>query len=256
MRNIYVYQCTQMLMIKTYPGGDGAIGFVKNSLFENFWAYDTTYGLDIDQYWQSKTTPNTGAVAISGLTFNNWTGTVDNGVQRAPIVIRGSDIVPLTDIALSAFDMWTVNQSKLLHQCKNVYGTGYCAGTSTAGQVLTSFTTTMTVTAKPAAFTSPISPAWGVSGYGLTIPIPVYTPAVMWDASSTKVAAVVKAAVNTANTSPTSSIKASSATSTANAVSTPITSISGSSVTGPSPSITTVETTLYTTLIPVKTVLV
>jgi hypothetical protein len=45
MRNIYVYQCTQMLMIKTWPGGSGAMGYVKYSVFENFWAYDTTYGL-------------------------------------------------------------------------------------------------------------------------------------------------------------------------------------------------------------------
>jgi rhamnogalacturonan hydrolase len=45
MRNIYVYQCTQMLMIKTWPGGSGAMGYVKDSVFENFWAYDTTYGL-------------------------------------------------------------------------------------------------------------------------------------------------------------------------------------------------------------------
>lgn len=45
MRNIYVYQSTQMLMIKTFPGGSGATGYVKNSLFENFWAYDTTYAL-------------------------------------------------------------------------------------------------------------------------------------------------------------------------------------------------------------------
>lgn len=34
-----------MLLIKTWPGGSGAVGYVKNSLFENFVAYDTTYGL-------------------------------------------------------------------------------------------------------------------------------------------------------------------------------------------------------------------
>jgi rhamnogalacturonan hydrolase len=34
-----------MLMIKTWPGGSGAMGYVKDSVFENFWAYDTTYGL-------------------------------------------------------------------------------------------------------------------------------------------------------------------------------------------------------------------
>ena len=45
MRDIYIFQCTQMLMIKTFPGGTEAVGYVKDSLFENFWAYDTTYGL-------------------------------------------------------------------------------------------------------------------------------------------------------------------------------------------------------------------
>lgn len=49
MRNIYSYQSTQMLMIKTFPGGTGSVGYVKDSLFENFWSYDCTYGLDIDQ---------------------------------------------------------------------------------------------------------------------------------------------------------------------------------------------------------------
>jgi hypothetical protein len=47
MRNIYIHQCTQMLMIKTFPGGSGATGYVKDSVFENFWAYDSTYGLGI-----------------------------------------------------------------------------------------------------------------------------------------------------------------------------------------------------------------
>ncbi|TVY36592.1 putative rhamnogalacturonase A [Lachnellula subtilissima] len=187
MRNIYIFQCTEMLMIKTFPGGTGAVGYVKDSLFENFWAYDTTYGLDIDQYWYSHTTPDTGAVALSGLTFNNWTGTVDNGASRAPIVIRGSDIVPITDISLTNIDMWTENGNKILNQCKNVYGTGYCAGTATASPLAT-FTTTATTTVTPAGYTSPTSPAWGIAGYGTTLPIPVYTPAAFWSPVSSGVA--------------------------------------------------------------------
>jgi rhamnogalacturonan hydrolase len=186
MRSIYVYQCTQMLMIKTLPGGSGAMGYVKDSVFENFWAYDTIYGLDIDQYWESTTTPDTGAVALSGLTFNNWTGTVNNGIQRGPIVIRGSDIVPLADITLSNSDMWTLNGGKLFNQCKNVYGTGYCAATSTAS-LLATFTTTVTTTSPPSGYTAPTRPAWGVAGYGTADPIPVYTPAVFWSPASSGV---------------------------------------------------------------------
>ncbi len=68
---------------------------------------------------------------------------MNNGVSRGPIVIRGSNIVPLTDITLSDFFMWTVNQNKILNQCKNVYGTGYCAATSTAA-ALAAFATTVT----------------------------------------------------------------------------------------------------------------
>lgn len=49
MRNVYSYQSTQMLMIKTFPGGSGAEGYVRDSTFEGFWSYDCTYGLDIDQ---------------------------------------------------------------------------------------------------------------------------------------------------------------------------------------------------------------
>ena len=45
MRDIYIFECTQMLMIKTFPGGNGKVGYVKDSIFENFWAYSTTYGL-------------------------------------------------------------------------------------------------------------------------------------------------------------------------------------------------------------------
>jgi hypothetical protein len=195
MRNIYSHQCTQMLMIKTYPGGSGAVGHVKDSLFENFWAYDSTYGLDIDQYWQYKTTPNTGAVQLSDLTFNNWTGSVNDGVQRAPIVIRGSDIVPLKDITLSNFNMWTENKGKILNKCNNVYGTGYCAAQSTQS-VLATFTTTATTTSPPAGYTAPTKPAWGLeTGYGKTIPIPVYTPAAFWAPVSSGVASTAEVVV-------------------------------------------------------------
>ena len=34
---------------QNFPGGTGAEGYVKDSVFENFWSYDCIYGLDIDQ---------------------------------------------------------------------------------------------------------------------------------------------------------------------------------------------------------------
>jgi rhamnogalacturonan hydrolase len=151
-------------------------------------------------------------VALSSLTFHNWTGTVNNGVSRGPIVIRGSDIVPLTDITLSDFSMWTVNQNKILNQCKNVYGTGYCAATSTPGARLTTFTTTVTTASPPAGFTNPTRPIWGVSDYGTAIPIPIYTPAVFWSPVSSGVASPGSASKEKAVKTSSVSVPASTAT--------------------------------------------
>jgi rhamnogalacturonan hydrolase len=95
-------------------------------------------------------------------------------------VIRGSDIVPVTDVTLTNIDMWTLNGDKVVHQCYNVFGTGLCAGDDTQ----TTVSNLATSTTPPAAYTSPASPAWGVSGYGVTIPIPVYTPAAFWSYSA------------------------------------------------------------------------
>ncbi|KAL7271770.1 hypothetical protein RUND412_005451 [Rhizina undulata] len=186
MRRIYVHQNTQMLMIKTWPGGTGAVGYVKNSIFEDFWAYDTTYALDIDQYWYNHATPDTGAIQLTGLEFKNWTGTVDNGINRGPIVIKGSDIVPLTNITLEDFGMWTVNKAEVLLTCRNVYGTGYCARSLASGATATAFSSTITYTTTMPGYTSPTSPAWGLgtTGYGTTVSIPVYTPAVFWSVAS------------------------------------------------------------------------
>ncbi|GAB7357641.1 hypothetical protein MBLNU459_g0138t1 [Dothideomycetes sp. NU459] len=202
MRNIYAYECTNMLMIKTYPGGNDAEGYVKDSLFENFIGWSTTYALDIDQYWQSKTTPNTGAVALSGLTFSNWTGSLANGIQRGAVVIRGSDIVPLQDITLEDFDMWSLYSDKVVNQCKNVYGTGMCiqAASGTAA-----YTTSVTSTVSPTGWTSPAAPTWAVTGYGTTIPIPIYTPAVFWPTASSGAEAAAVVATTTAKPSATSS---------------------------------------------------
>lgn len=195
MRNVYATQCTEMLMIKTYPGGNGAEGYVKDSLFENFFGYDTTYALDIDQYWQSKTTPDTGAVALSDLTFRNWTGSLANGIQRGAVIIRGSDIVPLQGITLEDFDMWSLYSNEVINQCKNVYGTGMCiqATTGTA-----TYTTSVTSTVSPTGWTTPTAPAWAVTGYGTTVAIPIYTPAVFWPTASTAAAsATITASAST-----------------------------------------------------------
>jgi rhamnogalacturonan hydrolase len=120
--------------------------------------------------------------------------------------------VPLTDITLSDFSMWTVNQNKILNQCKNVYGTGYCAATSTSGAYLTTFTTTVTTTSPPAGFTNPTRPIWGVGDYGTAIPIPIYTPAVFWSPVSSGVASPGSASTGNAVKASSVSVPASTAT--------------------------------------------
>ncbi|KAL8840317.1 MAG: hypothetical protein Q9170_001401 [Blastenia crenularia] len=75
MRDIYFYKSTEMLMIKTYTGGSDAVGYVKDSLFENFRSYDCTptdwmlinlwsIQPEIDKItnWYNHASPDTGAV--------------------------------------------------------------------------------------------------------------------------------------------------------------------------------------------------
>lgn len=221
MRRVYVYQCTQMLMIKTWPGGTGAVGYVRNSIFEDFWAYDTTYALDIDQYWYDHTTPNTGAIEISSLIFSNWTGTVDNGISHGPIIIRGSNIVPLTNITLQDFAMWTVNKNQVVLQCRNVYGTGYCARELASGATPTEFSSTVTMTTTMSGYVVPTSPTWAVAGYGTTISIPVYTPAALLgtvsvEAMSTTTNAIRQMTITSSSASTTTVAVPSTATVTKN----------------------------------------
>ena len=80
--------------------------------------------------------------------------------------------------------MWIVNGRKLLNQFKDDYETGYCATTSAAGVALMIFTTTVTTTTPPAGYSAPTKPAWGIVGYGTTLPIPVYMPAMLWSVAS------------------------------------------------------------------------
>lgn len=250
MRRVYVYQCTQMLMIKTWPGGTGAVGYVRNSIFEDFWAYDTTYALDIDQYWYDHTTPNTGAIEISSLSFSNWTGTVDNGISHGPIIIRGSNIVPLTNITLQDFAMWTVNKNQVVLQCRNVYGTGYCSRELVSGATPTELSSTVTMTTTMSGYVVPTSPTWAVAGYGTTISIPVYTPAALWGTVS------VEAVSTTTNAIRQMTITSSSASTTTVAVpSTATVTKNSSAKTTSSTTKVTIATTLISSRIAAPTII-
>jgi rhamnogalacturonan hydrolase len=169
-------------MLKTFPGGRGAVGYVTDSVFENFWSYDSIYGLDIDQYWEQHTSGDTGAVKLSNLVFRNWTGTVDNGVTRGVAMLRASNVVPATNIQLIDFKMWTKTGNKVVNVCKNVYGSGFCAKKGSGGKYATSAVSN----SPPAGYTAPVKPRWALpdTGYGTAEAIPVVTPAPMWKAGT------------------------------------------------------------------------
>jgi hypothetical protein len=65
-----VINASNVVMIKTYPGGSG---FAKNLLFENFRSKASQYGLTINQYWlKALGKPgyeDTSAVQLSNITF-------------------------------------------------------------------------------------------------------------------------------------------------------------------------------------------
>ncbi|EPS35553.1 hypothetical protein H072_11063 [Dactylellina haptotyla CBS 200.50] len=90
-RNVYSWQCNQMIMIKS----NGGSGSVKNVVFENFIGHSNAYSLDIDQYWSGQTAGDLSTgVKLTGITFKNWKGTCANGSQRSPIQALCSDAAP------------------------------------------------------------------------------------------------------------------------------------------------------------------
>ena len=70
-RNISVLAASEIVFIKTYPGGSG---YVTNVTWENFRSKACLYGVNLNQYWQQTFTPDTGAVALSNITFKNFSG--------------------------------------------------------------------------------------------------------------------------------------------------------------------------------------
>ena len=84
-------------------------------------------------------------------------------------------------------NVWTVNGKEVINQCKNVYGSGYCIESLASGASPTTYTVSSTVTATPTAYVAPAKPEWAVEGYGTTVAIPVYTPAVLWPVASSSV---------------------------------------------------------------------
>ncbi|RDW60616.1 endo-rhamnogalacturonase F [Coleophoma cylindrospora] len=183
--NISVLYGNEIAFIKTYPGGSG---FVTNITWENFRSKESSYGFNIDQYWQNKFTPDTGSVALTNLVFKNFTGSI-NGTRWPPINIQGNDLTFATNVSLQDFSIWMENGTKAVNQISNVFATpgngndaSYDIPTLVENQEPTAYTSLVTLTTTPPGWTVPTWPAWAApsTGYGTASPIPVYTPAALW----------------------------------------------------------------------------
>ncbi|PYH87462.1 pectin lyase-like protein [Aspergillus ellipticus CBS 707.79] len=188
-QNISIIQGNNIAFIKTYPGGSG---YVRNVQFLNFRSKASLYGLDIDQYWQNTFTPDTGSVALSNLTFRNFSGSVADGARRPPLYLIASDLTFATNVTVEDFSVWTEAGSDVVNKINNIFGTADDADDAdgpndgiaslAAGQAPYPYTSTYTVTAAPTGWAAPTYPPWAApsTGYGTASPIPVYTPAPLW----------------------------------------------------------------------------
>ncbi|KAJ5676194.1 CAZyme family GH28 [Penicillium macrosclerotiorum] len=177
-RNISIIQGNNIAFIKTYPGGSG---YVTNVTFENFRSLASLYGLDINQYWQSTYTPDTGS--------------------RPPLYLFANDLTFATNVTVEDFTIWTESGSSVVNKISNIFGNGddsYGANDGikslASGESPYTYTSTYTITASPTGWEAPTTPTWAVpsTGYGSMIsrinfvsliaasPIPVYTPTPLW----------------------------------------------------------------------------
>ncbi|KAL3501158.1 hypothetical protein ACH5RR_035607 [Cinchona calisaya] len=98
--NIFMNNTLYGARIKTWQGGLGA---VKNVSFSNIQVSDVKVPVMIDQYYCDKhiCKNKTGAVAISGVKFDQITGTY----SAQPLHLACSNSVPCSDVDLSAIDL-------------------------------------------------------------------------------------------------------------------------------------------------------
>ncbi|KAF5524487.1 putative rhamnogalacturonase A [Colletotrichum aenigma] len=185
-RNISIIQGNNIAFLKTYPGGSG---YVTNITFENFRSKASLYGLDINQYWQNTFEPDTGAVALSNLTFRNFSGSIADGAKRPPLYLIANDLTYATNVTVEGFSLWTESGTYVVNKISSIFGNGdnsYGVGDGikplTSKQSPTAYTSTYTISTTPTGWAVPPSPTWAAAstGYGTDVPIPVYTPAPLW----------------------------------------------------------------------------
>ena len=155
---------------------NGGSGTVSSVTFENFIGHGNAYSLDIDQYWSSMSAVAGNGVQLNGITFNNWTGTEANGIERGPIKVNCADGAPCTGITIEDFAMWTESGTSQDYWCRSAYGTGFCLKPGTGGSYAA---TTTTVKTAPTGYQAPkmaqdlATPTWGTTA---SIPVPTIGP--------------------------------------------------------------------------------
>ena len=88
-KNIYTWKSNQMMMVKS----NGGSGYVEDVVFENFIGHGNAWSLDIDQKWASMSAIAGNGVQLSNMTFKNWKGTVEYGLNRGPVKVACADKV-------------------------------------------------------------------------------------------------------------------------------------------------------------------
>ncbi|KAK6116532.1 hypothetical protein DH2020_049737 [Rehmannia glutinosa] len=119
VENIIMQDTLYGARIKTWQGGSGS---VKNVTFSNIQVSNVKVPITIDQYYCDKNEckNQTGAVAISGVTFDQIIGSYS--VQ--PIHLACSNSIPCTDVDLVSIELKPSSQNGGFQQalCWNTYG--------------------------------------------------------------------------------------------------------------------------------------
>ncbi|GIJ99550.1 hypothetical protein Aspvir_001684 [Aspergillus viridinutans] len=167
-QNISIIQGNNIAFIKTYPSGSG---YVTNVTFSNFQSKASLYSLDINQYWQNTIKPDTGSITLSNLIFQNFSGSVANGIQQPPLYIIANDLTSVVNKISNVFS-----------HGNDSYGLNNGLVSLGAAEQPHMYMSTYTITASPTGWVAPESPTWAApsTGYGTASPIPVYTPKPLW----------------------------------------------------------------------------
>ena len=108
-------------------------------------------------------------VALSGLSFKNWQGTIVDP-KRAPIQANCASGAPCTGITFSNLSFWSDTNAAIHYTCASAYGSGYCLKAGSGGSYSA---ITQTVSSPPAGYNGPKMSADLAAGLGVSVSIPI-----------------------------------------------------------------------------------